>query len=462
MFKRIRRSRLGLNQEYIRRILRTIMRSNSGVTPITIFTKPHPCGGSCIFCPTVPEIPKSYLPRVNVANKGLSYSSCEQIRYWLSYLDNRGGVCNKIEVIILGGSFLAHTIDYIRYFIIKIYEAIDGPLHSDANIEEFIERHQFSNNNRVIGITVEARPDHITEDVVNELFALGVTKIEIGVQIISDVVLEFNNRGHGVDAIKNATSIIKNSGLKVGYHLLFGMPGSSIDIDIKSTIEVVTDPSFQPDHVKLYFCEMFKREFMDRQLVSLYDNNKWAPYSDAERIKLINAIIPIIPRFIRISRIGRKASNQDLEFTRPQLIRDKYEKALGCKCIRCREPVNFVFKKELIENLVVHDISDKDIFIEISDCTTNSCFGILRLRRLKSGKAVIRELHVYGQETKLGEEGVFQHHGVGSKLLKIAEKTVKEKWNTNYLGVASGVGVRLYYARHGFGLNEDNIMWKKI
>jgi len=438
------------------------MRSSSGVTPITLFSKPYNCGGSCIFCPSVTGVPKSYLSRVNLSSKCLSYSPDTQMAYWLSYIRGRGGVCNKLEVLILGGSFLALPIAHIRWFVRKIYQSIDGSIRPGAKVADYIEKHQSTDGYRIIGITVEARPDQINKSIVVQLYSLGVTKIEIGVQSVNEDVLSFNKRGHDINSIKNATSIIKDKGLKVGYHLLYGMPSASIKIDIDSTREIFTNPSYLPDHVKLYFCEMFKREFMTSEIVRLYDSQSWKPYDYEHRAELLNEITPLIPRYTRISRIGRKLTRHDLEVDLIETPSGIHDRKFGCKCIRCREPENKIIFDYRESQIALLEISDRDIFIEQVCSDTDTCFGVLRLRKSGNNIAIIREIHVYGLESAVGDHGKFQHHGIGKRLIRAAERAATEKWGVNHLGVASGVGVRSYFEKYGFKLGDDCLMWKEL
>lgn len=435
------------------------MRRTAGVTHVTIFTRPDVCGGNCLYCPTVPAVPKSYLPHSNIARHGLSYSAAEQIRHWLGRNQARGGTGAKLEILVLGGSFTAHPLEYQEEFLRGIYEGVDGECAS-ASLDALVERHHASTGRRIIGITVESRPNLITREVVDRLFAAGVTKIEMGVQCLDDAVLDFVERGHHASAVAAATRIIKDAGLKVGYHMLFGLPSASFESDVASSRRVFDDPDFQPDHLKIYFCEMFRREFMRPRLVELFDSGRWTPLDEAARYRLLEAVLPRVPRFMRISRIGRKIAGDELESPHVRIHRDVPERDFGCRCVRCREP--FVRKETLpgAFEVGIEAISDREIFIEARPAGRDVCLGLLRLR-LYDDRAVVRELHVYGLESAPGEEGRHQHRGIGKALMAEAERAVAER-GAIALAVASGVGVRPYYSALGYALDSGNFMVKDV
>lgn len=430
------------------------MRRTAGVTHVTIFTKPDLCGGNCLYCPTVPALPKSYLPHSNLKRHDLTYSSRDQIRYWLSDNERRGGLGSKLEVLILGGSFTAHRASYQEEFLRGIYEGVDG------EADDIIARHAAGDGRRIIGVTVEARPNQITHENVDRLFRAGVTKIEIGVQSLDDDVLKFNDRGHLSDEVARATRVIKSAGLKVGYHLLFGMPGASHESDLRSALRVFEDARFQPDHLKIYICEMFKREFMRRRLVALFDSGEWRPLDREARLRLFGEVVPRIPTFLRISRIGRKVAGDEFEAESVKLSRADIEKHFGCACIRCREPLPA--RPTTFGNLVTKTqrLSNEEVFVEIGPENGRTCLGLLRLR-LNADAGIVRELHVYGIEAAPGGESPHQHRGIGKRLMAEAERITSEAGREK-LGVASGVGVRRYYEKLGYALGERDLLWKKI
>ena len=435
------------------------MRKTAGLTHITIFTEPAPCGGKCIYCPSVPEMPKSYLPHADIKKFGLNYSSREQLRYWISKTIDDGMAAKKIEVIILGGSFLAHSRNYRREFIRGIYEAIDGDA-PNSTAEEIIERHSSSAERRIIGITIEARPDQIDKASLEEIFRLGVTKVELGVQSLNDEILEFNKRGHSSKDVESAVAVTRDFGLKVGFHLLLGMPGSNFEKDIVSSERALKDSRFRPDHIKFYFCEMFKKEFMDPELRKLFEEGKWKPLDKREREALLEVILPMVPESTRISRIGRKCADSEVEGERFFIDRGNVERKFKCRCIRCREPLP-KFETDM-KSVIVADEKwrENEVYFEARPESENRCLGLLRLH-INSTRSIVRELHVYGIETPTGEHGIHQHKGIGKMLLKAAEDYSK-RFGCKIIFVASGVGVREYYRKKGYILNEDGFMEKEL
>jgi len=297
--------------------------------------------------------------------------------YWLSHIRIRGGIGNKLEVIILGGSFLGLPMRYIRWFIRQIYKTIDGPLGVRANTREYIKRHHDGCETRVVGITVEARPDQVTTSLVRQLFSLGVTKIELGVPTLNEEVLAINKRGHSTREIRDSTRIIKDNGLKIGYHILFGLPGATVETDIESAKEILSNTNYLPDHLKLYFCEMFKREYMSYDIIQLFDSLRWRPYNMSQREYLLKNVIPLIPSYIRVSRIGRKFAKSDLEIEKLETPPVVQHKDFGCKCIRCREPRELLNSACTKSQTSLLEISTNDIFIE--EHVSDMCLGVLRL-----------------------------------------------------------------------------------
>ena len=439
------------------------MRRTSGITHITVFTHPDECGGNCLYCPNAPTVPKSYLPHSFIGNMNLTYSSHVQLSHWLDQNTRRRGAGSKLEVIILGGSFTKHPKEYRRQFLEGLYKAVDQiDENEDISLEELVAKHhERSTARHIIGITIESRPNLITEEMVDELFRAGVTKIEMGVQSLDDEVLDFVERGHAASAVSNATEIIRRYGLKVGYHMLFGMAGSSMQSDLDSVNKVFDSPDFQPDHIKFYFCEMFKREFMRPRLVELFDSGEWRPWSVEKREEMLEKVLPNVPDFMRISRIGRKSAENEHEEEKLRINRSDSELKFGCRCVRCREPKPN--RETNVEDLYVHTdrLGDKEVYFEVKPRGYDVCLGLLRFR-LNDDHAIVRELHVYGLETKPGEDGIHQHKGVGKMLMQAAEEFVESNTSFSRIGVASGVGVRKYYESLGYEMGEKDFVWKSV
>lgn len=438
------------------------MRRTAGITHLTLFTRPASCGGTCLFCPRVPDVPHSYLPHSHVGRVGLTYDAEGQAAHWIKAVERSGRTAAKLEVILLGGSFSAHPVDYQEAFLAGIYRATLGrdPVHGvplRILVREHAERRE---GHRVIGITVECRPDQVTPELCRRLFESGVTKIEMGVQSLDDAVLAFNDRGHDAAEVARATRVIRQAGLKTGYHLILGLPGASVESDRESLDTVFSAPGYRPDHLKIYFCEMFRREFMRPRLARLFDSGLWRPLDAFEREERLAELLPAVPAFVRISRIGRKSAPEELAVPKVRLDRAVSERRHGCGCIRCREPgprERFEPEQIVIRRLA---LGEGEWFLEAGIAGRRTCLGVLRLR-LAGGGAIVRELHVYGIEAAPGERGIHQHRGIGRRLMAEAEEMARRDGIPS-LAVSSGPGVRNYYEKLGFRIDAAARMTKSL
>lgn len=438
------------------------MRRTAGITHITLFTRPASCGGACLFCPRVPDVPHSYLPHSHVGRVGLSYDPYEQARHWIEQVERAGRTAAKLEIILLGGSFSAHPVEYQEAFLSGIYRAVLRRDASDRSpLPALVHEHaQRQEGHRIIGITVECRPDQVTPSLCRRLFEAGVTKIEMGVQSLDDAVLAFNDREHDAAEVARATRVIRHAGLKTGYHLMLGLPGADAASDARSMRTVFADPAYRPDHLKFYFCEMFRREFMRPRLVELFDAGRWRPLDALEREARLAELLPTVPPFVRISRIGRKSAPDELALPKIRLDRAVSERRHGCGCIRCREPgprERFEPEQVVVRRI---DLGEGEWYLEAGIEGRRTCLGVLRLR-LAASKAIVRELHVYGIEAAPGERGVHQHRGIGRRLMAEAEAMARRDGIPS-VAVSSGPGVRRYYENLGYRLDDASRMTRTL
>lgn len=436
------------------------MRRTAGITHLTLFTRPASCGGACLFCPRAPDVPHSYLPHSYVGRMGLTYDPDDQARHWIRAVERSGRTAAKLEVILLGGSFSAHPVDYQEAFLSGLYRAVLRRDASDrASLPELVHEHaERIDGHRIIGITVECRPDQVTPALCRRLFEAGVTKIEMGVQSLDDSVLAFNDRGHDSTEVARATRVIRQSGLKTGYHLILGLPGADAASDARSMRTIFADPAYRPDHLKIYFCEMFRREFMRPRLVELFDSGRWRPLDAFEREARLAEVLPMVPPFVRISRIGRKSTPEELTVPKVRLDRAVLERRHGCGCIRCREPgprEQFEPGQVVVRRL---DLDEGEWYVEAGIEGRRTCLGVLRLR-LTAREAIVRELHVYGLEAAPGARGIHQHRGIGRLLMAEAEEMARRN-GIPALAVSSGPGVRNYYKKLGYRIDAAARMTK--
>lgn len=435
------------------------MRSLSGVAIITVLTKPWPCPGKCLYCPTQEDVPQSYLSSEPAVMRAIlcDYDPYRQVKARLESLELEGHPTDKIELIVIGGTFSVLPEDYKEEYIRRCLDAMNG---SDSDDMDEAKKKNEKAKHRCIGLTLETRPDYITKEEIKRMRYLGATRVELGVQSTFDDVLQLNKRGHGIDATVQATKLLKDAGFKICYHMMPGLPGSTPEKDLEMFKMIFEDERFQPDYVKIYPCVVTKGS----ELYDLWKSGKYKPYSDEELENLICKIKKTVPYYLRIMRLIRDIPSSDIEAgSKISNMRQNVQRKLklegaSCKCIRCREAGFVVAAEESIKLFKQeYDASNgNEIFLSYESKNRKVLFSLLRLRltddvflpELK-GCALIREVHTYGQQIRIGKKGNTQHMGLGKKLILEAEKLAKEKGYSK-IAVISGVGVRDYYKKLGY------------
>ncbi len=472
-------------------LIKTNTRSVSGIVPLTLFTKGVACPFHCIYCPSEPSMPKSYLsdePAVMRAIRN-NFDPFRQIESRLIMFALSNHSIDKVEVIIKGGTFSFLPRRYRTFFIRKIFEGCNTDTlkmlksgKKSHKISPSLEDAQIQNEtstSRIIGINIETRPDYINKSEIHYLRKLGVTHVELGVQTLSDEIYTTIQRGHTTAAVIQATHLLKDAGFKIGYHLMLNLPGATPQSDSVLLEQTFKDERFQPDHLKLYPTTVTKFT----KLAEWYKSGKYKPYSLNELIETIVAFKKnVVPAWVRIGRLTRDITTtmMDAQLFPPnlrQLIQEEMEKnALTCPCIRCREIQLGEPKGEIRTHIITYSSAGgKEFFIEKRD-DQEKCLGFIRLRLpsylydkkqhpllpVLSDSAIIRELHVYGKSMEIGESNVkaTQHKGLGEELLQLAEEQVKKE-GIKKLSIISGVGVRSYYRKFGYNL-EDTYMTKSV
>lgn len=469
-YKQLRRAGEIRKSESLERLLRIKkIRSLSGVAVVSILTKPYPCPGNCLYCPTQKGIPKSYLdnePAVMraVLNKFDPYS---QVKTRLQSLENIGHPTDKIELIIIGGTWSFLPKSYQTWFIKRCFDVCNN---KDSKNLERAQRLNEKAKNRIIGITLETRPDFISETEIKRMRKLGATRVEIGVQSLYNNILKINRRGHKVDAVIKATKLLKDAGFKVCYHMMPNLPGANISRDKEMFAELWRSPGFQPDLLKIYPCALLK----ESPLYKLWLKKKYKPYGVSQLINLLKEIKKNIPYYCRIQRLVRDipspsiiAGPTKISNLRQILAKEAREEGWQCKCIRCREVREKLNLKEKLF-LFREDYAasgGKEIFLSFEDKRRGKLYSLLRLRLpsqiferkkhfipILKDSAIIREVHTYGELVPISgkQKTAVQHKGLGKKLIKKAEKIAKEEFGLNKIAVISGVGVRNYYRKLGY------------
>lgn len=443
-------------------------RTLSGVTILSVMTKPHVCPGNCIFCPSFKDTPKSYtgFEPASMRGKLNNFDPSKQIKDRLKQLEAIGHPTNKLEIIVMGGTFPSTDVKYQNQFMIKTFQAITNSKSADINN---LKKQLMKSKRRVVGITFETRPDYCDEKIIRRLLDFGGTRVEIGVQTIYDEVHIFVKRGHGIKEVIEATRKLKDSGFKVLYHMMIALPKSTIKKDLEAFKEIFTNQDYCPDMIKIYPCLVTENTVLEK----MYYKQEYIPYTEKEIINLIADIKEIVPKWVRIMRVQRDIPATKIlagitkSNLREMIFKEMEKRGTKCQCIRCSEPKG---RLENIKNYKIKKIKYKAskgteyfIYAEKEDYL----LGFVRLRiphnpfvkEITKKTGIIRELHVYGQATEFKEKNI-QHRGIGKKLLKTAEE-IALKENMKKMAVISGIGVREYYKKQGYKL-EGAYMVKGI
>ncbi|MFH1327014.1 MAG: tRNA uridine(34) 5-carboxymethylaminomethyl modification radical SAM/GNAT enzyme Elp3 [archaeon] len=437
----------------------------SGITPLAVMLPPRKCDhGSCVYCPNL-NVPQSYTPKSPVVLRAskVNYNAFKQAKARLESFKLMNHPTEKVELIIMGGTFLEYPKQFQYKFIRELYDALNNKKSKSLKKAQKLNE---KSKHRCVALCIETRPD-VCIEYIDRMREFGCTRVELGVQIIDDVVYKKIKRGHSVNEVIDATKKLKDAGFKIGYHIMPNLPGSNLKKDIKLFKKLFSSQDFKPDQLKLYPCQVIP----GAELEKLYWNKKYKPYSKEETEKILIQMLKQVPRYCRVMRVMREIPPEYLVAgtTKIDLRKDIEEelrkKNSKLKEIRYRE-IGFALRDKRKVNLDLKlkitkykASKGEEYFLEIVN-KQDILFGLLRLR-MNIGQAIIRELHVYGQSLKLGEKGKLgQHTGLGKWLMSGAEKIAKEN-RIKKLSVISGVGVREYYRRLGYKL-EDTYMVKNI
>jgi elongator complex protein 3 len=459
-------------RERLRRILaKKPVKMISGVATISIMNPMKACPhGGCIYCPGGENAPKSHTGEEETVRLARlhDYDPYLQARAQVERLKQMGHEVDKVELIIIAGTFTALPQGYQRWFIKRCLDAFNGV--ESESLEDALRKAEASPPIHVSGITVETRPDWAKLPQAQRLLELGVTRVELGVQAIDDEIYGIVNRGHSVEDVVEATQVLKDLGFKVSYHLMPNLPGSSIEKDLEMYEKIWSYSRFRPDQVKIYPTLVLP----DTRLYDLWRSGLYKPYSDEELVELLARWLELTPPYTRIQRIRREiplrlaAAGNRIPNLREVVEERLRMRGLRCRCIRCREYGHRLLRdgvRARLEDgrLIVRRYEASggiEYFISYEDPVRDVLFGFLRLRlssrvlRPELEKAVIvRELHVCGRMIPVNgspENSSAQHTGIGSRLLREAERIGAEELDARRIAVISGVGVRRYYYRHRY------------
>ena len=447
------------------------VRSGSGVLVVAVMTQPIPCPhGKCMYCPGGPTIgaPQSYTGLEPAALRAIQnqYDPYMQVTNRLNQLHTLGHHLDKVEIIVMGGTFPATPASYQEGFIKGCLDALNGT--PSVSLQEAIRSTETAPI-RNSGITLETRPDYCSQPIIDHSLSMGVTRFELGVQTVYDEVYLKVDRGHTVDAVVDATQRLKDSGLKVCYHMMTNMPGSTPQRDIEAFKTIFSDPRFSPDMLKIYPTLVLK----GTQLYHDWLKGSFTAYSEETTINILADIFPAIPPWIRIQRVQRDIPAQLIQAgpthsnLREEVHNELKNRNKKCQCIRCREiglktpPVNPSPDRIKFLKRVYPASGGEELFLSFEDPSTDTLVSFLRLRRpndstsrkeITDSSMIIRELRVYGEMTPVGHyrSDAWQHQGYGQLLIKLAEQISEEYYDANKIVITSGLGVRPYYKRFGY------------
>ena len=398
------------------------------------------------------------------------------MRLRVETLAQMGHPVDKIELIIMGGTFLAYPVDYQYWCVQSCYDGLNETESSDLEAAKSANE---SSVHRCVGLCVETRPDWCGEREIERLLDFGATRVELGVQTLDDDIHKLTRRGHGVAEIIDATSRLRRYGFKVYYHWMPGLPGSSPEYDLALTREMFDKPQFRPDGLKLYPTVVVSGS----ELESWYRDGRFQPGSSDEMRDLLIEMKMIVPPYVRIARLMRDiptkfivAGCDDLALRGTIRGRMK-ELGVDCHCVRCREYGHrardgWAVGEPSLRRTRYETGDGYEEFLSYED-PSGTLFALLRLSLVASMEpspsidagnvATVRELHVFGPELALGErrESAAQHKGLGASLLREAERIAVSECGAGTLRVLSGVGVRDYYRQLGY-VSEGPYMAKRL
>ncbi len=465
-------------REKVRLLVKKPVRSISGVSVVAVMSKPASCPGKCIYCPQGENAPKSYTGLEPAARRArmFDYDPCKQVCNRVKQLKAIGHAVDKIELIVMGGTFPSCSRRYQRWFVKRCFDALN--CDESATLVKAQKLNETAKS-RCVGLTIETRPDYCTQPHIDRMLELGTTRVEVGVQTLSDEIYRKVNRGHSVQDVRDATRALKDSALKVVYHM---MPGLFQDEgeDLKMFDELFKDPEFRPDMLKIYPVLVIE----GTGLYEMYRSGQFSALTNESAKVLVAKAMQKVPRYVRIMRCMRDIPMEKI-VAGPTAgnLREMAEEfmddaGMECRCIRCHEAGHLYYKKGVVPEKIEVNIEKysasggTEYFITLEDRRQESIVGFLRLR-MPSAKperkevdrhtALVRELKVFGTalEIKGKRQGdSFQHKGIGKGLMGEAERLAKKEGATKIL-VISAIGTREYYRRLGYA-RDGPYMSKKI
>ena len=444
---------------------RTQIRDIFGIIPIPLYIRNYECKISCIYCPQVPNIPKSYLKNEDTLKaRNMNYDPELQLDYWLKLIKDRYPTAKpvKLEIIILGGTFSDLSHEYRTSFFKKMYDKLNG--FKSNNIYD-AARFNGAAKFRACIINIETRPDTIDIDECNFLRLLGVSKVELGVQSLFDDVLSFSGRPYTHEDIIRKTKLLREYGFKIGYHIMLNMPKSNMELDSILLSTIINDRRYIPDFIKIYPLTLIQNKSHQTIMWKLFSEGSWKPYDKSQLLQLLYDFKRNIPEYMRIQRIQRQFDEDDYLYKKIE-FRNNLKKMLKknkekCSCIRCQEIALFNSKYCVgtISDCIfsITPMNENNYYLAFKSSIKGYLLGYLKLYLDKI--AIIREIKVVGKSAMVGQCGQLQGKGIGSYLLNKAEQFVLQK-GYGELFINASPGVRLYFLKKKY--IETQSLLKKI
>lgn len=460
------------------------VRTASGIAVVAVMCKPHRCphiaytGNICVYCPGGPDSDFEYSTQSYTGYEPTSmrairarYDPYEQARGRVEQLKQLGHSIDKVEYVIMGGTFMSLPTDYREDFITQLHNALSG--FNGNDLDEAI-RYSQQSLTKCVGITIETRPDYCTETHLDDMLRYGCTRLEIGVQSVYEDVARDTNRGHTVKAVGEIFSLAKDAGYKVVAHMMPDLPNVGMERDLEQFKEYFENPMFRTDGLKIYPTLVIR----GTGLYELWKTGRYKSYNANALVDLVARILALVPPWTRIYRVQRDipmplvTSGVDNGNLRELALARMKDFGTQCRDVRTREvgiqEVHHKVSPDQVE-LIRRDYYANggwETFLSYEDPKKDILIGLLRLRKCSKKytyrkeftsqrTSIVRELHVYGSVVPLHSRDPrkFQHQGFGTLLMEEAERIAREEHGSEKLSVISGVGVRNYYAKLGYELD---------
>ena len=460
------------------------IRTSSGIAVVAVMCKPHRCphiaytGNICVYCPGGPDSDFEYSTQSYTGYEPTSmrairarYDPFEQARGRVDQIKSLGHSVDKVEYIIMGGTFMSLSQDYRDNFIAQLHNALSG--YQTENVDEAVTAGEMSTI-KCVGITIETRPDYCLDTHLSSMLRYGCTRLEIGVQSLYEDVARDTNRGHTVAAVAETFKLAKDAGFKVVSHMMPDLPNVGMERDLDQFQEYFENPAFRTDGLKIYPTLVIR----GTGLYELWRTGRYKNYTPNALIDLVARILALVPPWTRIYRVQRDipmplvTSGVENGNLRELALSRMKDFGTICRDVRTREVgINEVKNKirpSQVE-LIRRDYTANggwETFLSYEDPKQDILIALLRLRKCSATHtfrpeltgqqtSLVRELHVYGSAVPVHgrDRSKFQHRGYGKLLMKEAEKIARNEHGSQKLSVISGVGVRSYYERLGYVLD---------